>query len=114
MAVNMVFLAIAVIVDTIIISPFLWLAGRALVGHKAKFSHAIWIVFLGTIIGAFVGAFFSGILGGILQLIVWIALISHFFNCGLLRAFAISIVAVIIFAVVAVILGLIGLSFLLL
>ena len=114
MVVNIVYLAIAVIVSTIIIAPILWLAGRALVGNKAKFSHAVWIVFLGTVIGAIVGAFFSGLIGGIIQLILWLALIRYFFDCGWLKALAISIVAVIIFVIVAFILGLIGLSFLLL
>ncbi len=114
MVVNIVYLAIAVIVGTIIIAPILWLAGRALAGNKAKFSHAVWIVFLGTVIGTIVGAFFSGLIGGIIQLILWLALIRYFFDCGWLKALAISIVAVIIFIMVAFILGLIGLSFLLL
>jgi hypothetical protein len=113
MNVSLPLLIIAVVVNTTLITPFLWLAGRAFVGSKAKFAHAFWIVFLGTIIGAFVGTFFSGLAGLLIQLILWLALVSHFFDCGWLKALAISIVAVVIFAVIAVVLGVIGLSFLL-
>ena len=114
MVVNLESLVIAVIVGTIIIAPALWLSGKALVGKKARFSHAVWIVFLGTVIGAFVGAYFSGLLGGLIQLFLWLALVRVFFDCGWLKALAISIFAVIIFLLVSFILGLIGLSFLIL
>jgi uncharacterized protein YacL len=51
---------------------------------------------------------FTGILASLIQLIVWLALIKHFFDCGWLKAFAISIVAVIIFIIIAVVLALLG------
>jgi hypothetical protein len=99
------------VITTIIISPILWLSGRALVGkEKAKFTDAIWIVLLGTFIGVAIGAFFSGLVAAIIMFIVWLALIKHFFDCGWLMAFGIALVAVIIFVVVAVILALIGLA----
>jgi hypothetical protein len=102
-------LLINIVVSTIIISPILWLSGRALVGkEKAKFTDAIWIVLLGNIIGVAVGAFLYGWLATIIMFIVWLALIKHFFDCGWLMAFAIAIVAVIIFIVVSIILALIG------
>ena len=109
MAVNLDALVINIIVNTIILSPVLWLAGRALVGkEKAKFTDAVWIVVLGTVIGALFGALFIGFIASIIQLILWLALVKHFFDCGWLKALAISIIAIIIFAVIAVILGLIG------
>jgi len=47
---------IQIVVGIIVIAPILWLVGRALAGKdKAKFTDAIWIVVLGTIIGAVVG-----------------------------------------------------------
>ena len=64
--------------------------------QKAKLTDAIWIVLIGTIFGSISSVFFAGILAPLIQLIVWLALIKHFFDCGWLKAFAISIVAVII------------------
>ena len=93
---------IQVILSTIVIAPFLWLAGRTIVGGaKAKFMDAIWIVFLGLIFGTALGFFLHGIFGFIILLIFWLALVKHFFDCGWLSAFVISIFAVIIAVIVA-------------
>jgi len=109
MPVNLDWMIISIIVNTIIISPVLWLSGRALVGkEKAKFTDAVGIVVLGTVIGTIFGAFFTGIIASIIQLIIWLALVKHFFDCGWLMALAISIIAVIIFAAIIIILGVIG------
>lgn len=109
MPVNLDAVLINVIVNIIIVSPVLWLSGRALVGKdKAKFSDAVVTVAIGTVAGAIFGAFFHGLLAAIIQLILWLLIVRHFFDCGWLKALAISIVAVIIFAIVAVILGLLG------
>jgi len=113
MAINLDALLISIIVNTIIISPVLWLSGRAIVGkEKAKFTDAIWIVILGTVIGTFFGAFFSGIIATVILLILWLALVKHFFDCGWLKAFVVSILAVIIFVVIVAILALIGIAIL--
>lgn len=111
MAFDLIPFVIHVIVNTIILSPVLWLSGRALVGKdKAKFTDAIWIVVIGTVIGAIFGALvpFGGIIASIIQLIIWLYLVKHFFDCGWLKALVIAIVAIIIFALIAIILGLIG------
>ena len=111
MIINLDALALNIITNVIIISPFLWISGRALVGkEKARFSDAVLTVMLGTIIGALFGIFFYGFTASIVQLILWLALVRHFFECGWLQALAISILAVIIFALVAITLGLIGFS----
>jgi hypothetical protein len=103
-------LLIQVVVGVIIIAPVLWLAGRILAGkEKAKFTDAVWIVVLGTVIGAFVGLFNLGwIIAALIMLIVWLALIKHFFDCGWLKALAIAIIAVIIFVVIIAVLAIIG------
>ena len=102
-------LILNVVIPTIILSPVLWLAGRALVGkEKAKFTDAIWIVFIGTLFGSVFSAIFIGIIASIIQLIVWLALVKHFFDCGWLKGLAISILAVIFFIVIAIILSLLG------
>ena len=98
-----------ILIPTIVLSPALWLAVRALTDNqKAKLTNAIWIVFIGTIFGSIFSVFFAGILASLIQLIVWLALIKHFFDCGWLKAFAISIVAVIIFIIIALVLALLG------
>ena len=109
MAINLDAVVIQMVVGVIIISPVLWPSGRAVVGReKAKVIDAIWIVILGTVIGGIFGFFFTGIIAAIIQLLIWLALVKHFFDTGWLTAFGISILAVIIFAVIAVILALVG------
>jgi hypothetical protein len=109
LAIDLDVLVINIIVNTIILSPVLWLSGRALVGkEKAKFTDALWIIILGAVIGALFGALFVGFIASIIQLILWLALVKHFFDCGWLKALAISIIAIVIFAAIAIILGLIG------
>jgi hypothetical protein len=110
---DLIALLIQIVVSTIILAPVLWLAGRALVGReKARFLDAVWIIFLGTILGAVIGAFVGGLIAAILMFIVWLALIKHFFDCGWLMAFAIAIIAVILFAVIVAILAFIGIGLL--
>jgi len=102
-------LVINVIVPTIILSPILWLGGRAIVGKdKAKFTDAIWIILIGTLFGSIFSAFFTGVIASIIQLIVWLALVKRFFDCGWLKALIISILAVIIFIAIVILLGLLG------
>jgi hypothetical protein len=109
MAFNLDTLVIHIIVNIIILAPVLWISGRLLVGKdKAKFTDAIWIVVVGTIVGAVFGYFFSGLIAAIIQLILWLLIVKHFFDCGWLKALAISIIAVIIFAVIVAILAVIG------
>jgi hypothetical protein len=97
---------IQVILSTIIIAPILWLSGRTIVGAaKAKLMDAVWIVLLGIIIGTALGFFIHGIVSFIIMLIIWLALVKHFFDCGWLSALVITIFAVIIFAVVTIILA---------
>jgi hypothetical protein len=108
-AINLDILAIRIIVGAILISPVLWLSGRAIVGkEKAKFRDAIWIVIIGTVVGALFGAIFTGAIASIIQLILWLAIVKYFFDTGWLKAFAISLVAVVIFAVIALALAVIG------
>ena len=105
---NISYLLIAVVINVLINSLFVWLAGKAFVGsEKAKFTDAVWIVILGAVLGGIIGAFFSGIIGAIVSFILWLALIKHFFDCGWGKAFLIAIVAVIIQVIISVIIGVI-------
>ncbi len=110
MAVSLEVLLLQVIVSTIIIGPILWIAGRLLVGkQKAKFTDGLVTVALGTIIGGVLSYLgLSGWIAAIVMLIVWLALIKHFFDCGWLKALLIAIVAVVIFIVIAIVLVALG------
>jgi len=111
MAVNLDVLVINLIIKIIILAPALWLAGKALAGANAKFLDAVWIIVLGTLIGGIFSYFeIIGIIALIIQLVIWLALVKHFFDTGWLKAFVISVLAVIILIVIAFILGLIGLG----
>ena len=113
MAINLDVLLIQTIVGIVIVSPVLWLSGRAFVGaQKAKFMDAVLIVVIGSVVGAIFGFFFVGLIAFIIQLLIWLVLVRHFFECGWLQALAISIVAVIIFVVIIFILAFIGIGIL--
>ncbi|MEM4727095.1 MAG: hypothetical protein QXD04_02430 [Candidatus Bathyarchaeia archaeon] len=110
---NLTALLIQILAGIIVVAPALWLSGRALVGkERAKFTDAISIVIIGQLLGAVVNSLLSGLIAAIIMLIVWLALIKHFFDCGWLKAFLIALIAVIIFIVIIAILGLIGLGIL--
>ena len=109
---SILYLLVGFVVNILVNSLFVWLAGKALVGgEKAKFTDAIWIVFLGSIIGGVISAFFQGmvgsIVGSIISFIIWLGLIKHFFDCGWIKAFIIAVLAVIIQIVVSFIIELI-------
>jgi hypothetical protein len=111
MAFDLTVLIIHIIVNIIILAPVLWLSGRLLVGKdKAKLTDAIWIVVLGTVVGAIFGYFFSGWVALIIELVLLLLLVKHFFDCGWLKALAISIITVIILAVIVAILAIIGIA----
>ena len=110
MAINLDQAVIHIIINTIIIGPVLWLAGRALVGkQKAKFTDGLWIAALGTVIGEILSYFFvPGIIVTVVMVIVWLGLIKRFFDCGWLKALLIAIVAIIIFIIIAAVLVILG------
>jgi hypothetical protein len=112
--ISLIALAVHIIVNVIVLSPVLWIAGRLLAGKdKAKFTDALWIVVLGTLIGAVFQALLEGILGllgSIVMLIIWLALVKHFFDTGWLKALAIAIIAIIIYIIIVAILVLLGLA----
>ena len=113
MAFDIVSVLISVIVGVIVTAPVLWIAGRLLVGaSKAKFMDAVTIVVLGNIAGAVISAIVGGFVGALVQIVVFLFLIKHYYECSWLKALAVAVVAVVIFAVVAIILGVLGFSLL--
>jgi predicted lysophospholipase L1 biosynthesis ABC-type transport system permease subunit len=109
-------LIINILVNLISVTPFLWIAGRLLAGkRKAKFADALWIVLIGTVafyfftwvISDFIMSGIAVIIAYIGMLIIWLALVKHFFDCDWLKALAISIIAVIIAFIILFIIALI-------
>jgi hypothetical protein len=104
-------LLISIVLNTIIISPILWITVRSLVStEQVKLSDAIRITLLGTGIGAIVGSFIGGVIAAALMFAIWLVLIKHFFYCGWLRALVIAILAVIFFIMISSILALVGIA----
>jgi uncharacterized membrane protein YvlD (DUF360 family) len=104
-------LVIGIVVSIVVMSIALWLSGKFLVGSKkAKFTDAIWISVLGSVVSYVVGFFGLGIIGALITLVLVLLLVKHFFDCGWLKALLIAIVAAIIFIVVVAVLGLLGIG----
>jgi hypothetical protein len=59
------------------------------------------------VIGGIFQYLFAGIIAAIIVLLVWLALVKHFFDTGWLRGLAMAIVAIIIWIIIALVIGLI-------
>jgi hypothetical protein len=114
MEADIVTILIGIIGGVIITAPVLWIAGRMLVGAtNAKFTDAITIVVLGSIASGVV-TFLLGpsLLGSIAQLVVILALIKKYYECGWGKAFAVAIVTVVIYVIILFVLSMVGISIL--
>jgi hypothetical protein len=102
-------LVIQIVVAAVVLAPILWIVGKWFVGKdKAKFTDALWIGVLGVVIGAVIGFFltgWAGILGTIIMIVVWMVLITHFFDCGWLKGLVIAIIAGILYWIITLILS---------
>jgi hypothetical protein len=113
LAFDIVSILINVVVGVIVTAPVLWIAGRLLVGaSRAKFMDAITIVVLGNIAGAVISAIVGGFIGALVQIVVFLFLIKKYYECSWMKALAVAVVTVVIFAIIALILGVLGFSFL--
>jgi hypothetical protein len=103
-------LVIQIVVAAVILAPVLWIVGKLFVGaDKAKFTDALWIGVLGVAIGAVIGFLLSGwvgtIFGTLTMIVVWLGLIQHFFDTGLLKGLIIAVIAGIIYWFITLILS---------
>jgi hypothetical protein len=113
MIVNVNALLVRMIAAIIFSAPCLWLAGRWLVGKKkAKFSEAAWIVVLGVVVDAVVGVVINRSFAPIVQLVVWLYLVKTYFDTDWVKAFIISVVAVLVAVGVTFAISMLGLSYL--
>ena len=95
-------LVIQIVVAAVILAPVLWIVGKLFVGaDKAKFTDALWIGVLGVVVGAVIGFLLSGwvgtIFGTLTMIVVWLGLVQHFFDCGLLKGLIIAVIAGILY-----------------
>ncbi len=106
---EIIYMLVSILISVVVNSLVVWFAGKSMVGeNKAKFSDAVWIVVLGSVIGGALNALQLGLIGSIIVLLMWLYLIKHFFDCGWLKALVISIIAVIIMVIVSFLIGLIA------
>jgi len=103
---------IGVVVGSIVTAPFLWLAGKWIVGgDKARFMDAVWIGVLGTVLNAVIGEFVGDGIGPLAQFVAYLYLVKTYYETGWGNAVVISVLAVVIMAVVLIVLGmLLGIS----
>lgn len=106
----------AFLLPLIVLTIVLYFAGLIVVGgRRARLGDAFLIALLGTVIGIVCALFIpSFLLLLIVQIIVWLALIKHFYETGWLGALAVSILSVVVFIVILFILALVfAISFIL-
>lgn len=97
---SVVDILITAVVGSIITAPFLWLAGRWIVGgEKAKFMDAVWIGVLGTVLNVVIGAFVGGGVGALAQLVAYLYLVKKYYETGWGNAAIISILTVVLMVV---------------
>jgi len=94
------------VLGLLILTIVFYLAGRVVVGKKrALFSDAFVISLLGTIVVNICAIFITQLwIGLILSLIIWLLLIRNYYETGWLGAFAVAVLAVIIYVAIGFIL----------
>jgi len=88
------------LIKIVLLTFVIWIVGRSTVGdEKAKFTDAFWIALVGSIVGSLLSQWVPYI-GFFIVLILWLALIKHFYDTGWLGALGISIVTVIVWFII--------------
>lgn len=106
---GLLFVLAVFLLPLLILTVVLYLAGLLVVGgRRARFSDAFLIALLGTIIGTITTLFISSfLLLLVIQIIVWLALIKHFYETGWLGALAVAILSIVVCIVILFILSLV-------
>jgi hypothetical protein len=101
-------LLISIILGSLVQAPFLWLAGKWIVGSKkALFREAILIGILGAVINILISSVSSGPIGALAQLLTYLYLVKEYFDTGWGNAIIISIISTVLMRVVIFVLGLV-------
>jgi hypothetical protein len=102
-----------ILINSVIITPALWLAGKWMVGpKKAKFTDAVWITVLGVVVNTVLGELISGRIGSIVQLVAYLYLVKTYFDTDWVKAAIISVASVVILVIISIILGFLGFAIL--
>ena len=91
------YLVVGIIVGSLIAAPILWFSGRLIVGaEKALFRDAFWIGALATTVNILVITFLGGGISGIVQLLVYLYLVTKYFETDYIRAGIIAVLNVVL------------------
>lgn len=104
---RMLFSLVNFIFNLTIMSGFLYIAGRLVVGEKrATYTDAFVIALLGTFFESACFLFIPWrIIALLLSIIIWLALIKNFYETGWLGAIAVAILAVLLFLIISLVLA---------
>lgn len=92
---------IVIIVNSIIQAPILWISGRILVGtDQAKFMDAVWITALATTANIVLGSLIGSEVGGLVQLLIYLFLVSKYYETGWVKAAMVAVLNVVISAII--------------
>ena len=90
-----------IIVSSIVQAPILWISGRILVGtDQAKFMDAVWITALATTANIVLGSLIGSEVGGLVQLLIYLFLVSKYYETGWVKAAMIAVLNVVISAII--------------
>lgn len=106
---NLAFSIMLFLVELLVLTVVLYLAGRIVVGGKhTLFSDAFIIALLGTVLSSLFMAFIPySFIALLLSIFIWLLLIKRLFETRWLGAIAVSILAIVIFIAVLVFIALI-------
>ncbi len=110
---NIVGLLIQIVIGMIVSAPALWVVGKWRVGsEKAKFTDALWISALGTIVNVVIGSLNGGGIGSIIQFVIYLYLIKKYYETDWINSLIISIVATVLVLAVFTVLAILGIAIL--
>ena len=90
-----------IIVSSILQAPVLWISGRILVGaDQAKFMDAVWTSALAITANIVLGMFIGSEVGGLAQLVIYLLLVSKYYEIGWVKAAMVAVLNVVINAII--------------
>ena len=104
-------LIVSIIVGSIIQAPILWISGRMIVGSdQAKFMDAVIIGALATTANVLLGNFIGVEVGGLAQLLIYLYLVTKYYETSWVKAAIVSVVNVVLGVVVVYALAVLGIA----
>ncbi len=108
MVVNLI---ISIVVGSLIQAPILWISGRMIVGSdQAKFMDAVWIGALATTASVLLSSFIGAEVGGLAQLLIYLYLVTKYYETSWTKAAIVAVVNVVLGIVVVYVLAILGVA----